>query len=199
VTEPIEPKCPRPAPGRSCPGRVSSRSLLGALALLLAACADPEGDAEIARRAPIEASTSAPAGVDFAAVARGDTVLGLRVDSVAILPDPVDSFGWMGQVDYSGTVELAGEYRPHMDFPDVAEPCFFVDDSVAGRLPRFPNDVRRSWFCFANAGEAVAQLGPPGSVSRARIVIDRFRYHYQHTDIYNVARLARVVERSPGP
>ena len=135
----------------------------------------------------------------FATLARGDIVQGLHVDSVSILPDPVDSFGWMGQIDYAGPVELVGEYRAHMDFPEVEAPCFFVDDSVAGRLPRFPNDVRRAWFCFENAAEVVDRLGPPDSISRARIVIDRFHYHYQHTDIYNVARLARVLERQPGP
>lgn len=199
MTDPASSKCPGPALGFASPGRVWSRALLAVLGFLLAACEDPDGGAEVARRAPIEAEAPPRPGVDFAELSRGDSVMGLRVDSVAILPDPVDSFGWMGQVDYEGPVEVVGEYRAHMDFPAVEEPCFFVDDSVSARLPRFPNDVRRSWFCFENARQAVEQLGPPDSISRARIVIDRFRYHYQHTDVYNVARLARVLERSPGP
>lgn len=199
MTSPLPLKSAGPAPGFRCPARVWSCPLLALLGCLLAACEDPGGGAGIARREPVEAEPSGPPGVDFGALSRGDTVLGLRVDSAAVRPDPVDSFGWMGRVAYAGPVELAGEYRPHMDFPDVAEPCFFVDDSVAERLPRFPNDVRRSWFCFANAAQAVEQLGPADSIARARIVIDRFQYHYQHTDVYNVARLARVLERTPGP
>jgi hypothetical protein len=137
-------------------------------------------------------------GLDFSALASGDTLLGLRVDSVDIAPDPVEP-GWMGSMDFSGEVELAGEYRPHFDFPEVREPCFWVDDSAASRLPRLPNDVRRSWFCFTNAGEAESALGTVGPARRARIVIDRFHYLYQHTDVYNRARLARVVEAAPGP
>jgi hypothetical protein len=192
------PKFAGPAGLYRLAGRARSRFLPALLGFLLAACGDPEADVDAAPR-PIEVEAPARPGVDFSALSRGDTVLGLRVDSVSILPDPVDSFGWIGQVEYAGPVELVGEYRPHMDFPDVEEPCFFVDDSVAGRLPRFPNDVRRSWFCFTDARNVVDQLGPPDSISRARIIIDRFHYHYQHTDVYNVARLARVLERTPGP
>jgi hypothetical protein len=134
-------------------------------------------------------SEAGAAGIDFAALSPGDSLLGLRIDSLSIRPDPVDGFGWMGTVDFSGSVELAGAFRPHMDFPDVRETCFFVDDSLRSRLPRFPNDVRRSWFCFTNPAQAEAVLGVPGDTARARIRIDRFYYHYRHTDVYNRARL----------
>jgi hypothetical protein len=159
--------------------------------LLSTACEAPDGHEQIAARNP-QTGPPAPAAVEFAELTEGDTVLGLLVDSIAILPDPADGFGWMGSVDYSGVVPLTGEYRSHGDFPEVREICFFADDSSAVRLPRFPNDARRPWFCFTNQDRAVELFGGPGATGRARVVIDRYLYLYRHTDVYNRARLVRV-------
>jgi hypothetical protein len=126
-------------------------------------------------------------------------VLGLRVDSIDVLPDPVDGQGWMGRVTYSGEVALTGEYRPHPDFPDVREICFFADDSAAVRLPRFPNDVRRPWLCFRNQGEAARMLGEAGGTGRARVLVESFDYHYRHTDVYNVASLVSAERLAATP
>ena len=160
-----------------------------AAAAVLGACDADDPAAELERRRVDRFPPPTGAPVEFSRLAPGDSLAGLRIDSIDVLPDPVDSFGWMGTVAYSGEVTLVGEVRPHMDYPDLAEICFFADDSVAERLPRFPNDVRRSWLCFSNQDEAAMLLGEVGDTSRARIRIDRFQYIYQHTDVYNRARL----------
>lgn len=184
--------CRRALRNRSCGDRPRGGFLVGRLLVLVIAtsgceASDPAVQLESRRAEP--PPKVAAGGTGFVGLAPGDTVLGLRVDAVAVRPDPVDGFGWMGKVDYSGEVTLTGEYRPHFDFPEVREICFFADDSSAVRLPRFPNDVRHPWFCFSNQAEAGRMLGEPATRGRARIRIDRFSYHYRHTDVYNLGRL----------
>ena len=112
-----------------------------------------------------------------------------------VLAENVDSSGWTGSVDFSGTVTLTGRYRPHPEAPDVGALCFYPDSVSAEQLPRFPNDQRTSWFCFTNTDEAELSLGGPGREGEATIVINEFNYLYQHTDTYNSARLQQVLQR----
>lgn len=172
--------------------------LLLVLVIGTGGCEASDPAAELGRRragAPPEVAADDPA---FGRLTPGDTVLGLRVEAIDVRPDPVDGFGWTGRVDYAGEVGLTGEYRPHIDFPEVRETCFFADDSSGVRLPRFPNDVRRPWFCFSNQDDAGRLLGQPGSSGPARVRIDRFEYHYRHTDVYNLGRLVAAERPSGG-
>jgi hypothetical protein len=166
-----------------------------ALALLLApgGC-DARHDAAAAGDGQAE---PAQAGRDFGRLAPGDTVLGLGVVAVEVAPESVDSFGWMGSVRFSGRVELSGNFRPHPEFPDVRELCFYPDAPSAARLPRFPNDARTSWLCFANQEEAQRRLGALPAAGSATVVVEDFDYIYRHTDVYNRARLVSVAGRGP--
>lgn len=77
------------------------------------------------------------------------------------------------------------------------ELCFYPDSASADRLPRFPNDVRTSWFCFTNQEEAQRLLGALPASGEATIVVDELFYIYQHTDVHNRARLSRVIGPAP--
>ncbi len=129
----------------------------------------------------------------------GDSILGLQVRSVDLSPAPVigDSV-YVGTVAFSGEVTLSGTTRPHPDHPEVSLVCFDVDEATAARVPRMQGDERRVWFCFSNQEEAIRSLGPPGSRGHATIVVDDYRTVYHFTDVFDTARLVRVVEgRSP--
>ena len=101
--------------------------------------------------------------------------------------DPVEN-GWIGEVDFEGQVTVNGTLQPHPD-TDFGALCFFVDESDRALLPRFPNDVRRPWFCFTNEDEVrrVAKAG-----QRARIRVSKFRYMYSHTDVYNTVEFVAL-------
>ena len=143
------------------------------------------------------ADTSAPQPSHSALPAQGERWGGLLVESVEARPETVDEFGWTGRVVLSGAVTLSGRYRPHYDYPELQETCFFPDSASAARLPRFPNDVRISWFCFQDQQHAARELGAPPASGEATIVIDRMDYLYEHTDTYNTARLREVITRVP--
>jgi hypothetical protein len=119
----------------------------------------------------------------------------MRIEGIDVLPESADSTGWMGSVDFSGTVTLTGRYRPHPEAPAVPALCFYPDSVSAAQLPRFPNDERTSWFCFTNTADAEAAFGGPGGEGEATIVINEFYYLYQPTDSYNTARLQQVLQR----
>ena len=130
--------------------------------------------------------------IDPTRLATGDSLLGLRILSLDARPEVVDSFGWSGEVRFSGLVTLSGEYRPHPEAPLVQDICFYPDSASAGRLPRFPNDRRYSWLCFENSDRTRAML-QAGS-GEATVAIDSFRYLYEHTDSYNTAHLDSVLD-----
>lgn len=136
----------------------------------------------------------APSRLDPSRLAPGDSIGGLRVVSVDVRPEVVDSFGWSGRLRFTGEVALRGTHRPHPEFPDVRAVCFYPDSASAARLPRFPNDQRISWLCFTNHDEAERLLGM--AAGEMSIVVDDFDYVYEHTDSYNTARLVRVAPSS---
>lgn len=136
----------------------------------------------------------APTRLDPSLLAPGDSIGGLRVESIDARPEVVDSFGWSGRLRFSGEVELRGTHRPHPEFPDVRAVCFYPDSASAAKLPRFPNDERVSWLCFTNQDEAERLLGL--GTRETPIVVDDFDYVYEHTDSYNTARLVRVAPSS---
>lgn len=125
----------------------------------------------------------------------GDRVLGLTVtrQDLSHAPAMGDSV-YVGSVEFSGELTVSGSYRSHPDYPEVQALCFDVDGASAVRVPRMRGDERRVWFCFTNQQEAVRALGSAHSEGRATIVIDEYRTVRQFTDVFDTARLVRVVE-----
>ena len=172
------------------------------LALLLSACrAVPDDTAS----APPAAQTDTPAVAEPARTPRpphvfdpdsvqvGDSVVGLRIEAMGVQRaydgKPV------GDVRFAGEARVRGRYQRHPD-TDVDLLCFFTDAESGMRLPRFPHDERRPWFCFANQQDARRMLRTPPDTGPAAIVIviDRFAYHFGYSDGFNQARLVRVEE-----
>jgi hypothetical protein len=124
----------------------------------------------------------------------GDTLLGLRVVAAEVRPSLAGEGEWTADVRFAGSIELSGELRPHHDDPEPDAICFFADSASALRLPRLPKDERIAWFCFENPDSVPGLEGNPPRPRRARLVVDGFRYVYAHTDVFNTARLVRMIE-----
>ena len=142
---------------------------------------------------------SLPSAFDPGRLAVGDTFLGLRVDSLDVHKAFEDSI-WVGLVNFSGEIETTGVYQGHFDYPEVRAVCFHVTDSASvRRIPVFATDAHstrmKTWFCFNNAEEAVAKLGPPDQPRHATIVIDDYTAVRYFTDAFASARLVRLVSR----
>ena len=140
-------------------------------------------------------------GFDPGDLAVGDSVLGLRVATLDVARAFEDSV-WVGSVTFEGEVELRGIYQGHYDYPEVPAPCFHVTDSASvRRLPRFAPDSystrMKTWFCFENGDEAVAQLGPPDVPREASIVVTDFTAVRYFSDAVASARLVRTLELGP--
>src|SRR5207253_7037325 len=65
------------------------------------------------------------------------------------------TFPYAGSVSFRGELTLRGEYRAHFDYPEVREPCFWVDAADGEKLPRIDFDTRKPWFCFSNSTDAI--------------------------------------------
>ena len=197
-------------------------------AIGVTACGDPPdrgADARATAGAPGSAVTAAapaetisqPAAVrsdsaermpgirfDPATVKEGDVVGGFRVARVDIT-DAGGDYGHVGTVRFLGEATISGEKRPHHDFPEVTTVCMDVDSASAAKLPRWPNDSRTlSWLCFENQEDAIRMLGPAAPEREPiTVVIDVYQTPRQFSDVYNTARLVRVVTRgstrSPSP
>ena len=192
------------------------KKLIIALALGVLACA-PDEDAP---RADIAAGTSdsaalapdtvagdtgtvdrterpraaAPTQFDAKQVRPGASFGGLTVAAVNVKPADND-VGVAGSVRFSGQAEVEGSYRAHFDYPEVKEPCFWVDINSWGKLPRARGDERIVWFCFENQAEAIRQLGALGTQARATVVIDNYTTHLSQSDAWDTARMVRVVRK----
>jgi hypothetical protein len=189
------------------------KKLILAIAFVLAACDTPEE--EQAPRADVVETASdstliAPDSVrgDSAAAVRatppttfdpkqvraGTTIGGMTVAAANVQPTQ-GPLGVSGSVRFSGPAELTGSYRAHFDYPEVKVPCFWVDVESWGKLPRVQADTRIVWFCFENQDAAIAQLGQLGTQARATIVIDNYTTNFQESDVWDTARLVRVVKK----
>ncbi len=148
--------------------------------------------------APRPDSTPAMPGVLFdpATIKEGDVVAGFRVGRVDVTDAGTD-FGWVGTVRFLGEATISGEKRPHHDFPEVTTVCMDVDSASAARLPRWPNDSRTvSWLCFENQEDAIRMLGPSTAEREPiSVLIDVYQTPRQFSDVYNTARLVRVITR----
>ena len=178
-----------------------------ALSLALSACrgSEPEQEVETAAadtlaRTPADspAPDSLLPGFDPGALQVGDTVNGLRVAALDVRRAFEDSV-WVGTVKFSGELEVRGVYQGHFDYPEVREACFHVTDSVSvRRVPRFGPDAHstrmKTWFCFTNPEEAVAQLGPPDEPRAATVVIDDYMAIRIFSDGWATGRLVRVID-----
>lgn len=133
---------------------------------------------------------------DPATIKEGDTVGGFRVGRVDVT-DAGPDFGWVGSVRFLGETTISGEKRPHHDFPEITTVCMDVDSASAAKLPRWPNDTRTvSWLCFENQEDAIRILGPSTAAREPiTVLIDVYQTPRQFSDVYNTARLVRVVTR----
>ena len=125
----------------------------------------------------------------------GDRVLGLRVaaTNIALALDTTH----VGEVRFSGRIQLRGTPVRHPDHPEVDLPCFEVDSSSVNVLPRWPRDERRRvWFCFDHEDEAARLLGPPRDGAQVTIEIDDYQTVRRYTDAFDTARLVRVLQPS---
>jgi hypothetical protein len=138
---------------------------------------------------------AAPTQFDAQQVRAGATFGGLKVADVKLQPVAGADTKMAGSVRFTGEAELLGSYRAHFDYPEVKEPCFWVDVESWGKLPRAQGDTRIVWFCFENRDEAVKQLGALGTQARATIVVDNYTTHLSQSDAFDTARLVRVVKK----
>ena len=198
-------------------GIVRSIRLGGAL-LAIVACGDPPergADDRATAGAPGSGVTATPPGesastaprphsdpvgptgglvFDPAAIREGDTVGDFRVARVDVT-DAGGDMGLVGTARFIGEMIISGHKRPHPDYPDVTTLCMDVDSASAARLPRWPGDARtQRWLCFENQEAAIRMLGPAGTREPIRILIDTFQTPRQFSDVYDTARLVRVVE-----
>ena len=145
---------------------------------------------------PAESAPTLP-GILFdpATIREGDVVAGFRVGRVDIT-DAGGDIGRVGTVRFLGEATISGEKRPHHDYPEVTTVCMDVDSASAARLPRWRSDSRTiSWLCFENQEDAIRMLGPSGNREPVSVVIDVYQTPRQFSDVYNTARLVRVVNR----
>jgi hypothetical protein len=175
--------------------------------LLLAGCGDRQADEDANLSAADTAESPSPSlspaaadsllpGFDPGALKPGDTVQGLRVATMDVNKAFEDSV-WVGNIKFAGELEVQGVYQGHFDYPEVRAACFHVTDSASvRRVPRFGPDAHstrmKTWFCFTNADEAIAQLGPPDQPREATIVIDDFTAVRYFSDAWATGRLVRV-------
>ena len=142
-------------------------------------------------------SATAMPGVRFdpATVREGNTVAGFRVGRVDIT-DAGGETGHVGTVRFLGEATISGTKRPHPDYPEVTTVCMDVDSASAAKLPRWPNDRRTPWLCFENQEDAIRLVGPAGTDREPiTVLIDVYQTPRQFSDVYNTARLVRVVSR----
>jgi hypothetical protein len=138
----------------------------------------------------------ARAGVHFHpdTVKPGSHIGPLRVDSIR-LRDVAG--GRDADIAYfTGELTLTGQTLRHPDADlGLTTVCFEADSASAAQMPRWTEDLRRSWFCFSNRAEAARTLAAPGESVSASIVIDRFINIRGSSDEVNSARLVRVVNK----
>ena len=162
-------------------------ALIGTL-LLVAACAggDAKGESEPPPGRP--SGPPPPLIFDPANLTRGMAVGDLRVDSTDVVWG--EGVGeWVGTVRFTGEIRLRGTAVPHLADPEQRITCFEADSASGRRLPRWPGDERRPWFCFEDPAAAASMLGPPDSTRRRTVVVDRFTTVRAFTDAVNTARL----------
>ena len=159
----------------------------------------PAGDLaaapESASAQPPGRRATLPTQFDATTVKAGETIGGLQVAKVDVRATPNSETGVAGSVRFSGEAELQGGYRAHFDYPDVKQPCFWVDIESHAKLPRARGDQRLVWFCFENADAAIKQLGALGTQTHATIVVDNYTTHLTQSDAWDTARLVRVVKK----
>jgi hypothetical protein len=138
----------------------------------------------------------ARAGVYFHpdTVKPGSEIGTLRVDSIRMRDV---AGGRDADIAYfTGELTLTGQTLRHPDADlGLTTVCFEADSTSAALMPRWTEDLRRSWFCFSNQAEAARTLAPPGAIVGASIVIDRFINIRGSSDEVNHARLVRVVTK----
>jgi hypothetical protein len=151
--------------------------------IMATACASPPG------AVPVKTSFSGDS------IREGQAFRRLTVGRVDLRRTAYPEFPYAGNVSFRGELTVTGEYRPHFDYPEVKEPCFWVDAADSEKLPRIDFDTRKPWFCFSNSSDAIRLLGAVGDTIHATIVVDDYVTYIAQSDVWDVARLVRVVSR----
>lgn len=167
-----------------------TRSALPLCALLLVGACGPDaeakGESELAADRP--AGPRPPLIFDPPSLRRGAEIGEMRVDSLDVVWG--EGVGeWVGVVRFTGAVRLTGSAIPHLVDPEADAVCFEADSASGRRLPRWPGDERRPWFCFENTDDARRMLGSADSARPATVMVDRFTTVRAFTDAVNSARL----------
>lgn len=170
------------------------------LGVVLGGCTSEPGPGP-EREDPGSEATATPAPVGpiiDPALSPGDTVGDWRVTAADLHPVEGQEATWVGEVRFSGVVQLSGARRPHPSDPEPEAVCFFPDSLSSARLPRLAGDERTSWFCFSNPEAATGLDLDPSSGSAQTITINEYRYIFSFSDVFNTARLASV-DRNSSP
>jgi hypothetical protein len=185
----------------------ATRSVASFLALLLAAaligCRSDRGDLngrgnDSAVDPDSAGAARARLGVVFepARAVEGDSVAGLRVQRLLVERVTADSIA-VGTIVFRGQMELTGTLIRHPE-PDADAVCFESDSASAARMPRWRDDRRRPWFCFANTARARAVFGAGGDDRRWIVRVEAFTINRGLTDQVNTARLIEGRAAPPG-
>lgn len=133
------------------------------------------------------ATAQAPASVfDPRTLSVGDTVSGFTVADISA-ERAMDS-SWVGHVRFRDTLHVTGRVMTHVE-GDHPAPCFELKTASAAQLPRWPQDLRRPWFCFENDSAATRLFTASPGRREFTIAIDRFTINRNLSDAVNSARI----------
>ncbi len=123
----------------------------------------------------------------------GDFVVGMEITEAKMSKEPV----YTGTVSFKNEVTVKGTYRydPLHEFLDGI--MFIVDEESLPFIPKLAWDERMVWFAFGNDREARNWLGVTDGVAQegqSTIVIDEYQINYMLTEIWNMAKLVKVIE-----
>jgi hypothetical protein len=174
---------------------------IGMLLFVFFAAACSQAEPPKAEETPSPASSQLPGGPDSHLFDGEKTKAGDRVANMTIVEadiavsEAIPEYGPIGTVKFSGETEVSGTFEYVKDHEYLGEALTFTaDEDSAARLPRLRNDQRKVWFVLENLEEAKSMLGSVAEKGTAVIVIDDYVIRYEPTEVWNTARLVRVLE-----
>jgi hypothetical protein len=188
----------------SSPDRRAAALVILVAGIFLSACGagDPADDtlAQDTSSVPLSGGAAVPPENRFdpTTIRPGTEFLGLTVTSANVSRSVTDE-SYIGDVRFAGDIELVGRYHPHFDYPENQAKCFSVAETSVPKLPRWPDDERRVWFCFENQEFAIRELGAAGTSGDATIVVRRYMTVRSMSDVVDEAELVSVVRRGTAP
>ncbi|MCC6643908.1 hypothetical protein IT411_04110 [Candidatus Peregrinibacteria bacterium] len=126
----------------------------------------------------------------------GDKVAGMTTKSIeplrkADISEENLAIGFSGQTTLSGTYNYYGDDESF--HPDTV--CFEADAASIQKIPAiFPNGGN-PFFCFSNNDFAKEYFKVKGSSGKAEIIIDDFQFNYAPIEVWNGAKLIKVIKK----